>query len=56
MNATDQTVRKDASMNDRPHPQGELSASYKNAPPPAPRYGRGVEFVYRELVRKRGHR
>jgi pimeloyl-ACP methyl ester carboxylesterase len=53
MNATDQTVRKDASMSDRPHPQGELSASYNNAPTRTVTAG-GVEFGYRELGPKTG--
>ena len=53
MNATDQTTQKDASMSDRPHPQGELSASYKNAPTRTVTAG-GVEFSYRELGPKTG--
>ena len=48
MNATDQTVRKDASMSDRPLPQGGLTASYKNAPTRTVTAG-GEEFAYREL-------
>ena len=40
-------------MSDRPHPQGELSASYKNAPTRTVTAG-GVEFAYRELGPKAG--
>jgi pimeloyl-ACP methyl ester carboxylesterase len=40
-------------MSDRPHPQGERSASYKNAPTRTVTAG-GVEFAYRELGPKTG--
>ena len=53
MSATDQTTQKDASMSDRPHPQGDHSASYKNAPTRTVTAG-GVEFAYRELGPKTG--
>ncbi len=53
MRTTDQTTQKDASMSDRPHPQGDHSASYKNAPTRTVTAG-GVEFAYRELGPKTG--